>query len=136
MGLSMTERKRLFWVAGLLVLASFPWLPGGDPLNPVGGARGYAEFALTMLAGLLVVFWWPSRFIRAVSRFWWLLLPGVWSLATAFWSADPLLTLGKALVFFYIACDVCVGLKCTVSSFLGVVGCAFIDPAGCFGFGA
>lgn len=101
MGLSMTERKRLFWVAGLLVLASFPWLPGGDPLNPVGGARGYAEFALTMLAGLLVVFWWPSRFIRAVSRFWWLLLPGVWSLATAFWSADPLLTLGKALVFLF-----------------------------------
>lgn len=83
----------------LLLLAFFPWLPGGDPLNPQTGLRGYVEFAFTVLAFFFTMFWWPSAAKRAISRFVWFLLPGIWAVMSSLWSYSFLLTLGKAVVF-------------------------------------
>lgn len=94
---SRRETRRVFVVILLIFVAFFRWLPGGDPLDPTTGVRGFIEIGGLGVATILVLLWWPRQFWLSLSKVWWLLLPAFWAGLSALWSPYPLLTLAKAL---------------------------------------
>lgn len=97
------EKLRVFYQSILLFLliglALTRWMPGGNPLNPESGSRAWVEISILLFVFLLMIFFWgpksvflglnsPSLLI--------LLIFGLWALITAFWSPNPVLSIGKA----------------------------------------
>lgn len=83
----------------LIGLALTRWMPGGNPLNPESGSRAWVEISILLFVFMLMIFFWgpKSVFLGLKSPSLLILLTfGLWALFTAFWSPNPVLSIGKA----------------------------------------
>jgi O-antigen ligase len=89
----------------LIFLACSRWIPGGDPLNPETGIRGWLEVGIITLDFFIMIWLWGINKLSVGLKsftFVLLILFCFWALLTSIWAPNHLVAIGKAGTLFLI----------------------------------